>query len=185
MELDQVLLQLFSNFSFLFEQVDPSRVDVSSPLHQENVALLNFICEDDFVFEEVVVVSEFFVEFHVLGVGRRKILFVVLHFLSSVFGPVAVEVEHCLQGRNQDLFDPGGEDFQVFHFGFVEFSQFEGCPMEGLINEVLFVFFAEVEFPHAFVEGRVEAEGVFEVFDEVFDKLFGVLDFIFEEGLQG
>ena len=46
---------------------------------------------------------------------------------------------------------------------------------------MFFVFFVKIEFAYGFVEWGVETEGVFKIFDEILDELFGVLDFIFEE----
>jgi hypothetical protein len=37
MELDEILLELLPDFSFFFQQIDPGRVEVSSPFDEESV----------------------------------------------------------------------------------------------------------------------------------------------------
>ena len=46
---------------------------------------------------------------------------------------------------------------------------------------MFFVLFVEIQFADGFIERWVEGESVFEVADEVFDELLGILDLVFEK----
>jgi hypothetical protein len=49
---------------------------------------------------------------------------------------------------------------------------------------VLFRLFCEVEFGNRFVEGSIEAKGIFEILDKVFDEIFSILYLLFIECLK-
>ena len=67
----------------------------------------------------------------------------------------------------------------------IELGELEGCSLEGLIDKKFLVLFVEVQFTNWLVEGWVDAQGVFEVFDEVLDEEFRELNLFLEKSLQG
>lgn len=143
--------------------------------------MFKFICKNNLIFEQIIVICNLLIEFHIFGIWGIKLSVHIFHLFFCIFSPVSIHVQNSSQSRDKYLFNPSSKHFKIFNFSIVEFCEFECCPFEGFVDKMFFIFFMEIEFAYGFVEWGVEAEGVFKIFDEILDELFGVLDFIFEE----
>ena len=107
-ELNDVLLQLFSNFPFFFQQINPSCEDMLSPFDQKRVWVFKLVNENNFVFKQIVVICDFIIELKVFEASRLKLFVEAFHLFLRLLGPVSIKIQNSIQSRNKYFLYPSG-----------------------------------------------------------------------------
>jgi hypothetical protein len=136
LELNDILLQLLSDFCFFFQQIIPRFEQFIAPFDGNLISAIKFIHQNDLILKQIIIIRNLLVELEFLHTAGLKITFKAINFFLLILGPIPVHIIDCFQSGKKYLLDPVGQNLQIFHFSVVEFSQFKHNFLEGFVDEM-------------------------------------------------